>query len=405
MKIPITKPFFDGTEVEEIKECLESGWLVQGPKVQSFENAFSEFTGIKYSRALSSCTNALHIGLIALSVKEGQDIIVPSFTFVATPNAVRYTGAEVVFCDIKPETYNLDPYEVEKIIENNYKKEDEKLINKKTGNQLTTILTVHQFGLASDLLKISKIADEYHLKILEDGACAAGARINGKHVGNFGNICAFSFHPRKSITTGEGGMVTTNDEIQRDFFEAIRSHGATKSNLQRHQKGGFLLPEFNMLGYNYRMTDMQGGLGLRQMNYLPSILEKKNKIALKYFQLLKDLEFFVPPYTPKGYFHSYQSFVYKIDDQRLGLSVEAASIKRNELMLYLEEEGIATRQGTHACHTLGYYRELYNLKPEALLNSYKSDKLSIALPMFFIMKDEEIEYTANKIGKWFRMIM
>jgi len=195
MKIPITKPYFDGTEIEEIKESLESGWLVQGPKVRQFEQKFSEFTAIQYPKAVSSCTTALHMGLLALGVKEGQDVIVPSFTFIATPNSVRYTGAEIAFCDIDINTYNLNPVEVERLINKNYKNEGNNLINKKTGNTLTTILTVHQFGLASNLPEINKIAEKYNLKVLEDGACAVGARINNTHVGNFGNIAAFSSTP------------------------------------------------------------------------------------------------------------------------------------------------------------------------------------------------------------------
>jgi len=400
MKIPITKPYFDGTEIEEIKESLESGWLVQGPKVRQFEQKFSEFTDIQYPKAVSSCTTALHMGLLALGVKEGQDVIVPSFTFIATPNSVRHTGAEIAFCDIDINTYNLEPFEVERLINKNYKKEGSKLINIETGNTLTTILTVHQFGLASNLPEINKIAEKYNLKVLEDGACAVGARINNIHVGNFGNIAAFSFHPRKSITTGEGGMVTTNDEKQEQFFEAIRSHGATKSDLQRHQKGGFLLPDFNILGYNYRMTDLQGGLGMRQMAYLPKILEKKHTIAQKYFELLEDIDCLIPPFTPEGYYHGYQSFVYRLNHEVMNLDVEQAHEKRNQLMLYLEENGIATRQGTHADHILGYYQDRYELSANDLPNSYKADRLSLALPMYFEMTDEEIEYTVNHIKKW-----
>lgn len=399
MKIPITKPYFTDDEYNEIKSSMDSGWLVQGPKVKKFEELFSEYTGVKYAKATSSCTTALHLGLVTLGVNEGQDVIVPSFTYIATPNSVEYTKATPVFCDIDLDTYNLDPKKVEKLIENNYTFENNTLVNKKTGNKLTTILTVHQFGLASDIIELNKIAAKYNLKILEDGACAVGAKINNTHVGNFGNMCAFSFHPRKSITTGEGGMIITNNVKEAEMIEALRSHGATLSDLQRHLKKGYLLPEFNLLGYNYRMTDIQGAIGIHQMKKLDSILNKKKEIANIYFNELKDLDGFVLPVVPENYEHGWQSFVCRIDNDILNLTIEEANEKRNKLMEELENLGITTRQGTHASHTLGYYKNKYNLEDYDYINSYKADKLTITLPMYYEMSEYEIDYVIKNIKR------
>ena len=397
MKIPITKPYITDDEWYEIKECLENGWLVQGKKVKRFEKMIAEYTGTKYAKATSSCTTALHLGLVTLGVEKGQDVIVPSFTYIATINSVEYTKATPVFCDIDLNTYNLDPGKVEKIIEEKYLLKENKLINKKTGNILTTILTVHQFGLPSDIISLNKIAKKYNLNILEDGACAIGARINGVHVGNFGNMCAFSFHPRKSITTGEGGMIITNEEKYAEYIEALRSHGATISDLQRHEKRGFLLPDFNILGYNYRMTDIQGAIGIHQMKKLKLILDKKREIVKIYNSELKNLKGLILPFVPDGYEHGWQSYVCRIDNELLNYSIENAHNLRNKFMAKLEDVGIATRQGTHASHTLGYYKNKYKLNDYDYINSYKADKLTIALPMYYEMTKDEIYYVINKI--------
>ncbi|RDI90109.1 DegT/DnrJ/EryC1/StrS aminotransferase [Thermosipho africanus Ob7] len=404
VKIPITKPYFSEDEYNEIKETLDSGWLVQGPKVKKFEELFSKYTGVKYAKATSSCTTALHLGLTVLGVEKGQDVIVPSFTYIATPNSVEYTKATPIFCDIDLKTYNLDPRKVEEIIEKNYIFKNNNLVNKKTGNILTTILTVHQFGLASDIIELNKIATKYNLKILEDGACAVGARINNVHVGNFGNMCAFSFHPRKSITTGEGGMIVTNNLKEAELIEALRSHGATLSDLQRHLKKGYLLPEFNLLGYNYRMTDIQGAIGIHQMKKLDLILNRKKEIAKIYLEELKDLKGFVLPFVPKNYEHGWQSFVCRIDNDVLKMSIEEASEKRNKLMGELEDLGIATRQGTHASHTLGYYKNKYKLNDYDFINSYKADKLTISLPMYFEMTEYELSYVITNLKKGWKKI-
>ncbi|MCD6482796.1 MAG: DegT/DnrJ/EryC1/StrS family aminotransferase [Candidatus Aenigmarchaeota archaeon] len=405
MKIPITKPYFTEDELIEIKDTLESGWVVQGPKVRKFEEMFAEYVGVKYAVATSSCTTALHLCLKAIGVSLGHDVLVPSFTFVATPNSVEYTGANVVFVDIDLDTYNMSVEDVEKIIDEKYEWDGEKLVNKETGNILKALMPVHQFGLPADIISLNKIARKYNLRIVEDGACAVGARINGKHVGSFGNLCAFSFHPRKSITTGEGGMIVTDNKEIAELVSIMRSHGGSVSDFQRHQSYGFLLPEYNILGYNYRMTDIQGAIGIHQMRKLEHILNKKNEIVKIYRDELNNLEGIVLPYVPKGYTHGYQSFVCRIDNDILGLSVEEAHEIRYELMKNLEEAGISTRQGTHASHMLGYYKRKYGYHAEDLKNSYKADRLSIALPLYYSMEEHEISYVVEKFKFYWKEIL
>ena len=402
MKVPITKPYFTEEELREIEDTLKSGWVVQGPKVKKFEELFAEYVGVKHARATSSCTTALHIGLRILGVGEEHEVIVPSFTFIATANVVEYTGASVVFCDVDLRTYNISIDSVLEIIESNYIWDGKKLINKKTKKFLKAIIPVHQFGLPADIPRLNEIARKYNLKILEDGACAIGAKINGKHVGTFGNLCAFSFHPRKSITTGEGGMIVTDSESIVREIEALRSHGATVSDLQRHLKLGFLLPEYETFGYNYRMTDIQGAIGIHQMKKLEKILRKKKELVEKYKEALKDIKGLIPPYIPEGYEHGYQSLVYRIDHKALGLTVEKANEFRNNFMKKLEENGIATRQGTHAVHMLRYYRKKYGYEPMDIPNAFILDRLTIAFPMYFTMTDGEFEYVVENIKKlWY----
>jgi perosamine synthetase len=195
MRIPITKPFFGEEERKAILEPLESGWIVQGPKVAQFENLFAEFTGVPYAIATTSCTTALHLSLIAMGIGPGDEVILPSFTFVATANAIEYTGATPVFCDIDLNTFNIDVKEVPK----------------KVTEKTKAIIPVHLFGLSADMKPILKIAEQHGLRVIEDAACGLGSYYDGRHVGTFGDSGCFSFHPRKAITTGEGGMITAED--------------------------------------------------------------------------------------------------------------------------------------------------------------------------------------------------
>ena len=386
MKIPITKPFFGEEERRAILEPLERGWVVQGPKVAEFETLFAEFTGAAHAIATTSCTTALHLSLIALGIGYGDEVILPSFTFVATANAVEYTGARPVFCDIDINNLNIDVSEIEK----------------KLTKRTKAIIPVHLFGLSADMKPILEIAEHFRLRTIEDAACALGSYYQGTHVGTFGDSGCFSFHPRKAITTGEGGMITTMHQPLMGTFRSLRDHGASKSDLARHvDLGGSLLPEFNRLGYNYRLTDIQGALGVAQMKSAAKIIATRIARAERYHKLLRGEEWLVIPQCPKGYIHSYQSYVglLKLSKQTSMQEILLLNRKRNEMMERLGAAGIAIRQGTHAVHMLGYYRGKYHLKPEDCLHSFAAEQLSITLPLYPQMTDEEQDYVIGELKK------
>lgn len=389
MNIPITKTIFGDEEKKAIVKPLETGWVVQGPNVAKFQNMFADFTGSKYAHAASNCTTALHLGLEAMDITKGDKVIVPSFTYVASANAVEYTGAEVVFCDIDLKTFNIDETKLEEII--------------KKDSSIKGIMPVNLFGLCANMPYIMELAKKYNLKVIEDSACGFDGWIGDKHSGTFGDCGCFSFHPRKSICTGEGGMLITDDEDIANKVSQLKDHGASKSDLQRHkEKGGSLLPDFTMRGYNYRMTDMQGALGVCQMDRKEYIMNGRREVASKYDEVLKDISQLVSPYIPENYKHGYQSYVCIFTDGEdisnlTKEQIDRINIKRNIFMEKLEEMTIATRQGTHAVHTLGYYKNKNNFKDEDFLMSYAADRLSIALPLYAGMTNEEFDYVISNI--------
>ncbi len=400
-KIPVTIPYFTDEEEKEVAKVLASGWVAQGPTVAKFEEAIAGHEGVGEGVATTSCTTALHLAMIAEGLGPGMDAIVPAFTFVATENAIVMTGATPVLCDIRQETFNIDTDNISRTIENNYEKKGGRLINKKTGNVLWGIVPVHEFGLCCDIGGVNKIARENNLKVVEDAACALGAMANGIHEGAFGNLSCVSFHPRKSITTGEGGMVMSDDPSLTKRMRELRTHGSTVSADARDKGHGFLLPEFNEAGYNYRMTDIQAAVGMAQIKKLDAIIENKRKRASIYNDLIKaKLPEFITPIEPEGYFHTYQSYVCMLNIKALGLnSVSEGGGYRNNLLAKLEEIGIATRQGTHAVHMLGYYKNRFGFKPEDFPNAYACDHLSITLPLYMQMTDDDQQYVVETIRK------
>jgi dTDP-4-amino-4,6-dideoxygalactose transaminase len=376
--IPITKPCFTEEDKKAIIEPLMSGWIVQGPNVAKFEKEFSNYTKSKFSLATTSCTTALHIALVALNIKEGDEVIVPSFTFVATANVVEYQKAVPIFVDIDIETFNISP----------------KKIEEKITRRTKAIIPVHLFGLCADMDEIMYLAKKHNLKVIEDAACALGSLYNGKHAGTFGDAGCFSFHPRKIITTGEGGMVITNDAELYWKVKSLRDHGAMVSDLERHKKGEFALPEYNMVGYNYRMTDIQGALGVAQIKKLDMILRKRRELAQRYNEELKDIEWLSLPKEFSGYRHGYQSYVVLVK--------EDAPFSRDELALKFIEKGVSVRQGTHAVHTLGYYCKKYNITLDSFPQSLKAHNQSLALPLYFGMTDEEQDFVISILKKQHR---
>lgn len=396
--VPLTKPYFTEEELQNVKLALDSGWVAQGSMVRKFEAEVAKHENSKFAVATSSCTTALHMALLAKGIGRNDDVFIPAFTFVATANAVEYTGATPILIDIMPETFNIAPEKIEETIIKEYfwDKDVHSWINKRTKNKLKAILVVHQFGLCADMNKINLLRDKYGLVIIEDAACALGAHINKRSQGTFGNISCVSFHPRKCITTGEGGMIFTDDEkIYSDLIQ-LRSHGAEVSELSRHQsKGGFLLPSFPKIGYNYRMSDIQGAVGNAQIKKLDYILATRRKGAQYYNEKLNDEQWLLLPSEPEGFYHTYQSYVCMLLIS--GDLEEKGKQKRNQIMLDLEKAGIQTRQGTHAIHMLDYYKDTYGYNNDDFPNARDADWLSIALPLFADIKIEEQEYVVEKL--------
>jgi dTDP-4-amino-4,6-dideoxygalactose transaminase len=383
MSIPITRPFIGPEELAAVQRPLESGWLVQGPYVKEFESKFGRFIAADNAVATTSCTTALHLSVVALGLGPGDEVIVPGFTWVATANVVEYMGARPVFVDIDLATFNLDVARLEDAI-----------TPKTVG-----IIPVHMFGLAADMDPIKQIADERRLWTIEDAACGFGAWYGGKHVGTLGDLGCFSFHPRKSITTGEGGMVTTGRDDLAEAVRSLRDHGASRSDLQRHtDAGSYLLADYDRLGYNFRMTDLQGAIGSVQMDRAEWVLSERHRCAEAYDRLLADVEWLALPITPSKSVHGYQSYVCLFQPEEPNLeSANRLHERRNRIMARLEAEGIATRQGTHAAFMQGFYSRKYAIPRSDLPRAFLADRLSLSLPMFPGMTEAELNYVATAL--------
>ncbi len=383
MKIPITRPFFGQEERDALLSPLDTGWVVQGPWVRKFEEKFGAFTGSRHAAAASSCTTALHLAVAALGLGPGDEVVVPGFTWVATANAVEYMGAKPVFCDIDLRTYNIDVEQLAAVI----------------SPRTVGIIPVHLFGLCADMDAILAVARRHALWVVEDAACALGGRYKGRHAGTLGDSGCFSFHPRKSITTGEGGMVTTERDDLDARVRSLRDHGASRSDVVRHASAGsFLLSEYEHLGYNYRMTDFQGALGAAQMDRATWILAERARRARRYDASLVGTSEIVAPVVPDGYIHGYQAYVtlFCPETPTLG-NVERLHERRNEVMGRLEGRGVATRQGTHAAVLQGYYAKKYGLRPEDYPRSYFADRLTLTLPLYAQMTDTEQQFVCDNL--------
>lgn len=371
--IPISLPSMGQEEWEALREPIFSGWVTQGPKVKEFEQLFAKRHSVEYSLAVSNCTTALHLALLALGIEPGDEVIVPAFTWVSTANVVRYCFAKPVFVDIDLNTFNID---IEKIAE-------------KVTAKTKAIIPVHLFGLCADIPAIKERFP--NLKIIEDGACAAGSALNGVPAGGLGDIGCFSFHPRKSVTTGEGGMLTTNDKALGEVMDKLRNHGASISEEQRHHgPQPYILPAFEMVGYNYRMTDLQGAMGVVQLGKLDKFIDERDKWARFYQDELKEVKWLSTPKVPDGFKHGWQSFVTLVDEN-------TAPHKRNAIMQILLDKGISTRPGTHAVHMLDVYAKMYSLKSEDYPNAEAANNLTIALPLHNRMSVEDYAYIVETI--------
>ncbi|MGQ0732053.1 MAG: DegT/DnrJ/EryC1/StrS family aminotransferase [Acidobacteriota bacterium] len=377
VRIPITRPVIGDEELRAVQHPLESGWVVQGPYVKRFEDRFAAFVDAPHAVATTSCTTALHLAMAALGVKPGDEVIVPAFTWIATPNVVEYMGARPVFCDIDPATFNIDPVSAEASVT----------------PRTVGIIPVHLFGLCADMDAIETLARRHGIWVVEDAACGFGARLRGRHCGTFGAAGCFSFHPRKAITTGEGGMITTGDADLARLVSSLRDHGASRSDLARHEgTASFLLADYPHLGYNFRMTDIQGALGCAQMDRAAWVLEHRQRVARTYDARLAGLEWLVRPVVPDGFDHGYQSYVCMFaPETQARATIEPLHHRRNALMAAMEAGGVATRPGTHAPVLADYYRRKYAIAPEAFPHAWAADRLSVSLPIYPQMTEAEID--------------
>jgi perosamine synthetase len=330
--IPLSKPELGDAEARAVAEVLKSGWVSQGPKVAEFESLVAARVGAAHGVATTSCTTALHLALIASGVGPGDEVICPSYSFIATANAVLYAGATPVFADIEADTWNLDPADVAK----------------RVSAKTKAVLAVHQVGLAADLDRL-KAAVPTSVPILEDAACAIGSLYKGRPVGSSGNVSCLSFHPRKTISLGEGGMVLTDDQGLADHCRRLRSHGASVSDLDRHRAQGLVYEEYRELGYNYRMTDIQAAIGIEQLKQLDGLLARRRAVATRYNTAFCKVEQIQAPAEPAYATHSYQSYAI-----RLRPSCRAG---RDDIMRELIAAGVSCRRGIPPIHLEPLYRD------------------------------------------------
>jgi len=368
--IPIAKPYLTIEEAQAAYDTILSGWITQGPQVEEFEDKFAHYTGAKYAVAVSNCTTALHLALIVAGVGSGDEVICPSMSYIATANAIRYVGATPVFAEVSPETYNIDPADCEKRITSKTK----------------AILIVHQIGMPADIDQFKFLCEAYNIKLIEDAACAIGSEYKRKKIGSHSELVCFSFHPRKIISTGDGGMITTNRPDYYNRLKLLRQHGMSVNDQIRHQSKTLIFEEHIELGYNYRMTDIQAAVGIKQLIKLDWIIAERRKIALRYHNAFKHIPFFRLPLEPDGYQSNYQSYSVYLK--------EFCPVHRNDLMQNLLDKGIATRRGIMTAHRECAYK---TNSPVNLPVSEDLQDNSILLPLFVPMAEEQVEYIIDCI--------
>jgi perosamine synthetase len=381
--IPIAKPWMGEAEAAAASRAIMSGWVTQGPEVVAFEREFATYVGAEHACAVSNCTTALHLALLAVGVKPDDEVITVSHSYIATANSIRYCGAIPVFVDIDPQSYNINPV----------------LIADAITDRTRAILVVHQIGMPCDLQAILAIARQYNLPIIEDAACAIGSEIlwdnEWQKIGKpHGDIACFSFHPRKVISTGDGGMLTTNNAEWDRQFRLLRQHGMSVADTVRHGSKQVIFESYPVLGYNYRMTDIQAAVGREQLKRLPEIVERRRYLAQQYQEMLADVEGFKLPTEPDWAHSNWQSFCVRLTDK-----YDQVQVMQEMLNL-----GIATRRGIMCTHrepayqqekwSCGVTRSGCDCQPgscDRLIESERAQDNCILLPLFHQMTDEDLD--------------
>ncbi|HET7343858.1 MAG TPA: DegT/DnrJ/EryC1/StrS family aminotransferase [Methylomirabilota bacterium] len=371
--IPVSRPYFGIEEEEAAVAALRSGWVTQGPRVAEFERAFAAALGQPEAIAVSSCTTGLHLVLHALGVGRGDEVVVPSLSFIATANAVAHTGATPVFADIALDTYNLDAASTSRALSRRTK----------------AILLVHQVGLPADVAAFRRLARKARVRLVEDTACAIGSQVDGRPVGGDADVAVFSFHPRKLVTTGEGGMIVTRDARLATRLRSLRHHGVSMSDFARHASGKVLIEAYREVGYNYRMTDLQAAVGLVQLGRLEEFVARRIEQGARYDRAFAKHPALAIPQVPANVRFNYQTYLLRL--------LPGTRVSRDALMQRLLERGISTRRGVMAAHREPAYRRLKLRVPLPATNA--ADKTAIVLPLYHAMtpaeQDRVIEAVLN----------
>lgn len=376
-QIPVARPFLGEAEAEATRRVILSGWVTQGPEVARFEEDFAAFVGAPYACAVSNCTTALHLALVAVGAGPGDEVITVSHSFIATANAIRHCGATPVFVDIGSDSFNIDP----------------ELIAAAITSRTRAIVCVHQLGMPCDMAPIMAVASAYGLKVIEDAACASGSEVlvgeEWQRVGRgHGDIACFSFHPRKVITTGDGGMLTTRNADYNQTFRLLRQHAMTVADTVRHGATKVIFESYSEVGFNYRMTDVQAAIGRVQLAQLPQIVARRRAIAAGYSALFSDVGLVQPPIEPVWARSNWQSYCVTLPSHADQLSV----------MQQLLDRGISTRRGVMNSHLEPAYqnRNLHRTSGSLML-SEQAQENSIMLPLFVQMTDDDVNYVADEL--------
>lgn len=364
------KPWLGAEEAEAAAEAIASGWVAQGPRVAAFEQAFAERVGAQHAVALTSCTTALHMALVALGVGPGDEVVVPSLSFIATANAARYVGATPVFADVDANTQNLSSKTIDQVLTPATK----------------AVIVVHQAGMPADLDAIHALCDPLGIGVVEDAACAAGATYKDRPIGGHSDLVAFSFHPRKVITTGEGGMLTTARADWAERLRRLREHGMSASAAARHSARTVVIEQYLETGFNYRMTDIQAAVGLVQLGRLDEIVARRRELALRYTQRLADVPGLQVPSDPPYGTTNFQSFWVVLPDD--------FPVPRNDLLARMMEAGISPRRGIMASHLEPAYagHPCGDLPVTEWLNQQ-----AVLLPLFHVMSGAEQDLVVSVI--------